>query len=107
MTTRAFMNLPFIKKKDEVAYYLALLLQDEKAHAVIFEESKGVVHIVGDHEEYFPDTIETVSLEQLLTALDKAVSTAESRLPENVETQKTIFGVKENWVHEAKIKKNI
>lgn len=102
------MKLPsfsFFSKKEKSQYYLALLLRDEKVTAVIFEELLGRVTVIGSHEEEFSDSIETVPLEEWLEVLDKAISQAESRLPQNVETQKTIFGVKEDWVFEKQIKK--
>ncbi len=98
------MKLPF-SKKEKLAYYLGLLLRDEKAYAVVFEEENGKVNIIGQEEAYFTDSIETASFEELLEVLDKAISTAERSLPEGIETQKTIFGVKDDWVVDSKIKK--
>ncbi|MDP3244437.1 MAG: hypothetical protein Q8M83_02120, partial [bacterium] len=43
--------------------------------------------------------------EEFLDTLDKVITSAETALPENVETKKTIFGLKENWVEDGKIKK--
>lgn len=94
-----------LAKKENKEYFLALLLRDEKAYAVIFEEIGGKVKIIGEHEEYFTDSIEEISEEKWLETLDAGISTAESSLPPGIETKKTIFGVKENWVEEAKIKK--
>lgn len=102
------MKLPsisFFGKKEKPQYYLALLLRDEKVNAVIFEELLGKIRVVGEHEEEFTDTIESSSLDEWLEVLDKAISQAESTLPQNIETQKTIFGVKEDWVEEKQIKK--
>ncbi len=102
------MNLPFIKnfnKKIVPLYFLVLILRDEKAQAVIFEELQGKVKIVGQKEVHFSNSIDEVSSEELLEILDKAISSAESSLPENIQTQKTIFGVKESWVAFDQIKK--
>lgn len=102
------MNLPFIKnfnKKILPSYFLVLVLRDEKANAVIFEELGGKVKIVGLQEEDFPSSIDEVSSEEFLQTLDKAISQAESSLPENIEVQKTIFGVKETWTENDQIKK--
>lgn len=102
------MHLPFLQflgKKEKKEYFLALLLQEEKVNAVIFEELAGRIHLIGQQQEYFTDSIEIASIEELLETLDKAISQAEEKLPDNIETQKTIFGVKEDWVEEAKIKK--
>lgn len=102
------MNLPFLKrfnKKVAPLYYLVLVLRDEKAEAVIFEELEGKAKIVGQKEQYFPTTIDHSSPEEFLETLDKAISEAESSLPENIQTQKTIFGVKESWTDHDQIKK--
>lgn len=102
------MNLPFLKrfnKKIIPLYYLVLVLRDEKAQAVIFEELEGSVRIVGHKEEHFSTSIDDIPQEELLEKLDKAISGAESPLPENIQTQKTIFGVKESWTDNDQIKK--
>ncbi len=41
----------------------------------------------------------------MLEVLDKTISKAEQTLPPNIETEKTVFGVKEYWVEDKKIKK--
>ena len=102
------MKLPFpfpFGKKEKKEYFLSLLLREEKATAVIFEELSGKIRIVGEHEESFSDFIDEISFEELLEVLDKTISTAESSLPNNIETQKTIFGLKETWIENSKIKK--
>lgn len=102
------MKLPFslqFKKKITNQYFLALLLWDEKVTAVIFEETEGKVRIVGEHEEQFTTALEHATTEELLEVLDKAISNAEGGLDEGIQTQKTVFGVKEEWVEESKIKK--
>jgi hypothetical protein len=101
------MKLPFFLKlnKKKPIFFLVLVLRSEKVNAVIFEELKGKIQIVGQHEEYLENSIDSISSEELLDMLDKTVSKAESTLPESSETQKTIFGVKEDWVENDKIKK--
>lgn len=102
------MKLPFsfsLPKKEEPEYFLALLLRDEKATAVIFEEINGKIKEIGESEEYFSESVENSSDEEWLNVLDKIISKAEGALPENVQTQKTIFGLKENWILENHIKK--
>lgn len=101
------MKLPFslpFGKKEKPEYFLALLLRDERVVAVIFEEFLGKVKVVGKHEEYFETSIEECSIEELLEVTDKAISTIEAEL-EGKETQKTVFGIKENWVQDLKIKR--
>lgn len=98
-------NLPFLAKKKQSEYFLSLVLRNEKASAVVFEEVMGKVNVVGEHVEPFRTTIEEATEEELLNVVDRAVSTAEKNLPEGVESNKTIFGVKEEWVEDGKIKK--
>lgn len=100
------LSLPFFKKKKKTQYFLALLLRDAKSGAVIFEEIDGAIRPVGKNEEYFKTDIEDAPIEELLEVLDKTISKAEEALPPNVETQKTVFGVKQDWVEESKIKKD-
>lgn len=99
-------NLPFLEKKQKSEFFLSLVLRDEKASAVVFEEVNGKINVVGEHFENFKDSIENASEEELLNVVDKAVSTAERSLPEGVESQKTIFGVKQDWVVDGKINKD-
>lgn len=102
------MNLPFFKrfnKKVVPLYYLVLVLRDEKAEAVIFEEIENRIKIIGQKEEHFSTSIDEISQEELLEKLDKAISQAESSLPENIQTQKTIFGIKDSWADNDQIKK--
>lgn len=100
------MRLPFsFGEKEKKQYFLALLVRDEKVSAVIFEELAGKITVVGKCDEHFTGSLESASVDEYLEVLDKAISKAESALPENIETQKTIFGVEEHWVENGKIKK--
>src|SRR5690349_11986231 len=100
------MKLPFslFKKETPKSYYLALLLHDESIRAVIFEEEAGEMHVVNEHEALLSTSLEETTEETLLEACDKAISNAESVLPDNIETHKTIFGLKESWVDQTNIK---
>ena len=98
------IKFPF-QKKDDSKYYLSLLLADDKAHATVFAEKNETIEVIGEHEQNFESPIEEITDEDLITTLDKAISNAESKLPNGLQTQKTIFGVKENWIEETKIKK--
>lgn len=97
-------NLPFLEKKNNSEYFLSLVLRDEKASAVVFHEINGKINVVGEHVETFKTSIEDATDDELLEIIDKAVSTAEKSLPPNVQSQKTIFGVKEDWIENGKIK---
>jgi hypothetical protein len=102
------LPIPFIKSnKSNNQYYLALILDDEKTSSVILEESEGKLIPIGKHEESLPSSVEGISQDELITIIDKTISRAEEVLPPDVETHKTVFGVKENWVdpETKKIKK--
>lgn len=102
------MKLPgasFFEKKNLSEYFLTLTLRNERATAVVFEKTGGSVKVVGKGEKEFKRAIEEEDEEDLLKTLDVAISDAESSLPENVESHKTIFGIKGNWVEDGKIKK--
>lgn len=96
-------NLPFLDKKEKSEYFLSLVLRDEKASAVVFKEVAGRIDVVGEHNESFKTSLEKADEEELLSVVDRAVSTAEKSLPEDVESQKTIFGLKQSWINDGKI----
>ncbi|MGH7245485.1 MAG: hypothetical protein ACREGI_00960, partial [Candidatus Levyibacteriota bacterium] len=100
------MKLPFssfFNKKVTSEYFLALLMRDEKISAVVFEEKEGSMLLIGKGEETFEEALEELQFEKLLDVVDKAISTAESVLPNNIQTHKTVFGVKESWITDGKI----
>lgn len=97
--------LPFLKKEPPKEYFLALLLQEELLTAVVFEETNGVMHTIGEGRKLFPVPLDDTSFEEILDAADKAISQAESALPNGVQSHKTIFGVKEGWTENLQIKK--
>lgn len=99
------LPLPFLDKKEATEYYLALILQNEKVTSVIFEKIGTAIKYISHSEEEFKNTIEDAESEEFLNVLDKAITTAEASLPQNVETHKTLFGLKENWIEDGKIKK--
>lgn len=99
------ISLPFFKKKAQPKYFLVLLLREEKVHAVLLEELEEKIKIVSKSEEFFPNSVEDVDIEKLLTVLDKAITHVESSTSLDFPTHQTVFGVKENWVEEGKIKK--
>ncbi len=97
-------KLPFLEKNNKSEYFLSLVLRDEKASAVVFKEVQTKVSVVGEHNEPFKTSLDEASQEELLNVLDRAVSIAEKSLPEGEESQKTIFGVKQDWISDGKIK---
>lgn len=102
------MKLPFLpsfKKKPIISYFLVLVLRNEKVNAVIFEEIERKINVIGEKQEYFSQSIEDADLEEFLRVLDSAISSAESALPKNIQTHKTIFGIKDEWAQNNQIKK--
>lgn len=103
------MKLPipslFGKKGSSDAYYLALLMRDEKIVAVVLQEISGQLTTIGTSETFLTAPLEQVPFDDLLDALDRTISKAEDKLPSNIETEKTVFGVKDSWVTEKKINK--
>ena len=101
------MKLPvhLLEKKEKAEYYLALVLRNEKATSVIFEKEGQTIRYISSDEEYFKNTIEDAETEEFLDVLDKVITTAETALPEEIETHKTLFGLKDSWIADDKIKK--
>lgn len=102
------LPIPFIRnKKENNEHYLALLLDDEKAGSVILHVDLGKAKTIGQHVEHLPNPLETIPQEELINIIDRTISRAEEVLPPNIETHKTVFGVKANWIEKEtkKIKK--
>jgi hypothetical protein len=102
------LPIPFLKNKEtESKYYLALLFEDEKIASAVLEEEEGKLKIVGTGNENLSSSLELLSKEELISTVDRAISKAEEILPPNIETHKTVFGVKGDWVEKEtkKIKK--
>ena len=103
------LPIPFLKNKEiENKHYLALLLEDNKIYSVILQEENQTAKIVGRHNEILQTPLEELTQIELIEFVDKAISKAEEVLPPDIETHKTVFGVKENWVDKEskKIKKD-
>jgi hypothetical protein len=104
------LPIPFFKKakKEESEYYLALLLTEEKTSAVILKEHLGKLQVLGKHQEFFSSSLEVADTEELISLIDKTISRAEEVLPPDIQTHKTVFGLKDNWIDTdtKKIKKD-
>lgn len=101
------MSFPhFFGKKEKPKYFLALILREDKANAVLFEEREGKVKIISQTEQYFPSSIEDITHEELLETIDAVISSVETILPHQIKTHQTIFGLKENWIEGTTIKKD-
>lgn len=86
-------------------YFLALILGENKIWAVVFEEVKGRVEILGTSCENLSSSIGQVEQEELLEVTDRAIAQAEENLPPNISTSQTILGLESEWVEEGRIKK--
>ncbi len=101
------MNLPFFSKgkpKTQISYFLALTLRDEQIGAYVLKEEESKLHLIGKSEETLDKSIEQLDFKNWIDILDRTISQAENSLPKNVMTRNTMFGVKESWVEENKIK---
>lgn len=98
-------EIPFLKKKDASEYLLILLLRREKANAVIVQKTGNSLTVLNQHEEFFSTDLEAAPDTEWLDILDTAISRAEEKLPPNVQTHKTIFGLPNSWVEDKQIKK--
>jgi hypothetical protein len=99
------LPIPGLSKKSQAEYYLALVLRNERATSVLFSKVGNTIKYLGHGEEDFANTIEDATTEQFLEVLDKSITQAETVLPDNIETRKTIFGLKDSWIENNKIKK--
>ena len=89
------LPIPGLPKKSQAEYYLALVLKNERATSVLFSKTGNTIKYLGHGEEDFENTIEDATTEQFIEVLDKSITQAENVLPDNIETHKTIFGLKE------------
>lgn len=99
------LPIPSLGKKEKSDYFLALILQDEKVNSFIFEKITQKISILGRSEEVLETPVDDLSFEELLDVCDKVVSQAEEQTQKDLGILKTIFGLKQSWVSENKIKK--
>lgn len=101
------MNLPFLKKKEEVKeYFLVLLLSTGKIGALLFEKTGSSLSILGKKEEIIDRPLDTLESNKLIESSDIVISDVESGLPEGFHLEKTIFALPQRWVIDGKIKKD-
>ena len=103
------MKLPFnlFKKKIKADYFLILFIKNTKLDALIFESLDQRAKIVGKSSINLEKDLITEDPDKILEITDQLLSEAESTLPENVQTQKTILAVSQSLVENGKIKKEI
>lgn len=99
------MKLPFFKEKELPQYYLSLIFRSDKIETFVFEQDGKVLKIINEQEEYFPEHLDKTSFEELLEICDKLITQAEDELNLGDELSRTIYGLKDSWTAEGKIKK--
>src|SRR5258708_16347150 len=72
--------------------------------AFIFEKSGDAMRVVSQQEEFFEDSLDTAEYEEILEIADRVVSADEEEANLGDDVWKTIFGLKETWVQDNKIK---
>ncbi len=97
--------LSFFEKKVKPEFFLSLVIRNEKVTAVVFEKIGSTIKYISSDEESFKNTVEDAQTDEFLNVLDKVITSAETALPKNVETHKTLFGLKASWIEGDKIKK--
>ena len=97
--------LSFFEKKEKPELFLSLVIRNEKVTAIVFEKTGSAIRFISSDEESFRNTVEDAQTDEFLNVLDKVITSAETSLPNNVETHKTLYGLKGSWIEEDKIKK--
>lgn len=97
-------SLPFLKEKTKNEYFLSLVFREDRLESYIFEKAADEIRVINEQTEALEDTIDNTKFEDILDIADKLITQAEdeTRLP--LEISKTIFGLKESWVEDSKIK---
>lgn len=101
------MNLPkfpFLEKKGKPLYYLSLIFRNDKLEAFIFEKIGDEMRVISQQEENFDDSLDKAEYEEILEIADKIISQGEDEAKLGDDINKTIFGLKETWVQDNKIK---
>ncbi len=99
------MKLPFLKEQEKPQYYLSLIFRSDKIETFVFEQDGKVLKIINEQEEYFPEHLDKTSFEELLEICDKLITQAEDELNLGDELSRTIYGLKDSWTADGKIKK--
>lgn len=97
-------KLPFLKEKSNKEYFLSLVLRENKIESYIFEKTGDEIRVINGQSEDLEDSLDNTKFETLLDISDKLITTAEDETKLATEVSKTIFGLKESWVADSKIK---
>lgn len=98
------MTLPFLKTKVKNEYFFSLVLREDKIEFYIFEKIEDAIRVINSQEEELENGIDNTKFEEILEISDKLITQGEDETKLPVEVSKTIFGVKDSWIEESKIK---
>lgn len=98
-------NLPFLEKKEESQHFLSLIFRSDRIEAFIFEKIGDEMRVVSSQQENFEDSLDNAKYEEILEITDRVISQGEDEANIKGEIEKTIFGLKESWVEDNKIKR--
>lgn len=96
-----FLNKIFQKKHEETEYYLALEIKQHYVKAAVWNKTADISSLIGTGEKEAGE-----NWDEVINAADEAISAAAGLLDQS-KINKTIFGLKESWIVEGKIKKEI
>lgn len=98
-------GLPFLKEKINNQYFLSLVFREERIESYIFEKTGDEIRVINSQTEELDENIDNLKFEEILDIADKLITQAEDETHLTVEINKTIFGIKESWVEDSKIKR--
>lgn len=103
------MNLPFnfFKKKPLVSYFLIFFIKNSSVSVVVFETINSKAKIVGKNIINLETKFSEENPEILLEKIDNLLAEAEKNLPDNIQTEKTILTLSQDFVENGKIRKDI
>ena len=99
-------NFPFLEKKEESQNFLSLIFRSDKIEVYIFQKVGDEMRIVSSQQENFEDSLDNAKFEEILEITDRVITQGEDEANIKEEIEKTIFGLKESWVEDNKIKKD-
>lgn len=91
-------RIPFAKKEQNLEYFFALNIDQEKVTAAVWTIDSGKLSIINSAETSY------TTQEQLLPAADKVLDIALGDF--NVEPDKILFGVPDSWLQEDNLKES-
>ena len=97
-------NLPFLSKKSEEEFFIALLFKPKSIIAILLNNQNGALSIVSTKSVSLD--LDSASIEEIIASSDEAISSIELSVDETKNLEKTIFSLPYSWVdHDGSIKK--